>query len=167
MQIWQIVVSFFQSTSSHIIKGWKRITLLSQYTPKPRFSQLPSRVSNSSRNSWSSNIEYILTKYSNSSSISNSTNTTKNGRFWASNSWYLTILHWILYLQVLKPLKNMWEKFTIVEIMYFCKNSVKPICIFVLFLFTPHFADSTRKFTLTVKSKNYVKSTYCSVKSAL
>ena len=33
------------------------------------------RVSDSSRNSWSSNIEYFLAKYSNSSNISNSTNT--------------------------------------------------------------------------------------------
>ena len=101
------------------------------------------RASNSSRNSWTSNIEYLANKYSNSLSISNSTNTTKDGRFWAPNSWFLTILPWIL-----KQIKNnLCEQFTIVEIMYFCKNSVKPICVFVLFLFTPHFTDSTQKFT--------------------
>ena len=48
------------------------------------------------------------------------------------------------------------EQITVVEIMHFCKHSVKSIFISVIFLFFPHFADSTRKI-LTFKSKNYVK----------
>ena len=63
MQIWQIVVSFFQSTSSHIIKGWKRITLLSQYTPKPRFSQLPSPFSLCTIYVWFQLLSFITVSF--------------------------------------------------------------------------------------------------------
>ena len=107
------------------------------------------RASNSSRNSWTSNIEYLAKKYSNSSSIRIVPILIKTADFepQIADFWPFYLEYWT-FEYLLKPLKNdLWAQFTIVEIMYFCKNSVKPICIFVLFLFTPHFADSTRKFT--------------------
>ena len=105
--IGQFVTSYFSNLVSQL-PNWKlydaflkiEIYQIFYLIPNLRFKLerlFTFRASNSSRNSWTSNIEYLAIKYSNSSSISNSTNTTKNG----SNYRFLTIFPWIMDLHVL------------------------------------------------------------------
>ena len=115
------------------------------------------RASNSSRNSWTSNIEYLAIKYSNSSSISNIRNTTRNGWKYEpqiANFWPFSLEYWPRYL-IFIHIKQKPIKIRFVRAMHSCRINVR----------LQKFCETNLYFcTQTFKSKNYVKSTYCSVK---
>ena len=91
------------------------------------------RVSNSSRNSSTSNIEYLAIKYSNSSSISNSTNTPKN----RLKSAYF--YHFFFSQKMFK--NNSWKQCIFVEIMCFWKIREINLYTYYLCSIPPHFAE--------------------------
>ena len=106
---------------------------INHYYFKAQNLDVYARVSNSSRNSSTSNIEYLAIKYSNSSSISNSTNTPKN----RLKSAYF--YHFFFSQKMFK--NNSWKQCIFVEIMCFWKIREINLYTYYLCSIPPHFAE--------------------------